>query len=296
MVPALMLILSISGHRVASGQSSVKQGPAVPVNFCIDADEMELFLLINEYRQQYGLPPIPLSKSLCRVAVFHAKDLFLNHPEDSPCNFHSWSDKGFWTPFCYPKDESKKNSVWDKPRELTKYPSRAYEIVYWENHPLVRDTIIMVWKMEEYFNDFLLNKGRWQGKTWNAIGIAVYETYACAWFGEAPDPEGEAVVCGSQPVKKVREPAVTPLIPSTSVATGDSVSSAYYIIVKTNLTEDAANKLVNTLKTGEYPGADILKFDGKIRVSVFGSPDRATVTAKLKEVKKTYKDAWLLKR
>jgi len=27
------------------------------------------------------------------------------------------------------------------------------------------------------------------GKQWNAIGIAVSENYACAWFGEVADPK-----------------------------------------------------------------------------------------------------------
>ena len=205
LVPAIMLVLISFGCNMASCQPLMKQGPAVPANFCIDATEMELYQMINEYRLSNNLPPIPLSKSLSYIATLHAKDLFLHHPDQGSCNFHSWSNKGFWLPFCYPKDENKKNSVWEKPRELTKYPSRANEIVYWENNPLVKDTIIMVWKTEEYFNSFLLNTGKWQGKTWNAVGIAVYENYACAWFGEAADPEGAAIVCGSKPVTPAKD-------------------------------------------------------------------------------------------
>ena len=330
-----MLIIILIGSHLASGQPGVKQGPPVPVNFCIDADEMDLYRMINEYRQHFKLPPIPLSRSLSYVATLHAKDLFLNHPDQGSCNFHSWSNKGTWTPFCYPRDETKKNSIWDKPRELTKYPSRAYEIVYWENNPLVKDTIIMVWKTEDYFNSFLLNTGKWQGKTWNAIGIAVYKNYVCAWFGEVTDPEGEAYVCGKKPVKPLQDivrPAVKPVVKpkkpktgktmvsagdslavkrtdslparygdstsgkvKTSVLPKDSIPGIYYIIVKTNVSVDAANKLVNTL-TGEFPNAKVLDMDSKTRVSIFQSPDKAAIMVKLKEVKKTYKDAWLLKR
>ncbi len=268
----------------------VKQGPPVPANFCIGADEMYLYSMINDYRRIHSLPPIPLSKSLCHVAAMHVKDLFLHHPDQGACNFHSWSDKGFWTPFCYPRDENRKNSVWDKPHELTKYPSKAYEIVYWENNPLVRDTIMMVWKSEEYFNGFLLNTGKWQGKPWNAIGIAIYENYTCAWFGEVRDPEGEAMLCGTKPQKKFIETTKQGDLPV------DTVAGCYYIIVKTNLSLEVSTKLVNTLKAGAYPAAKAIEKDGKYRVSVFESPDRATVTAKLKGVKKTYKDAWLLKK
>ena len=294
----ILLILASSGNCQVSGQPGIKQGSAVPVSFCINANEMDLYRMINEYRQTYNLAPIPLSKSLSYVAALHAKDLYFNHPDQGSCNFHSWSGKGAWSPFCYPRDESKKNSVWDKPHELTKYPSKAYEIVYWENNPLVKDTIMMVWKMEGYFSNFLLNTGKWQGKTWNAIGIAVYENYACAWFGEAADPEGDVFMCGSKPPKHTTDslkPAIKPVVP-LSKAPADSISAIYYIIVKTNLSADAANKLVNTMKTGEYPLARVLEKDGKLRVSAFESPDKAVVMTKLKEVKKVYKDAWLLKR
>lgn len=297
-----IMVAALVSINITLAQTVVRQGPPVPLNFCISANEKELYNLINEYRKQNKLPPIPLSKSLSYVAALHAKDLYLNHPDQGACNFHSWSNKGSWTPFCYPRDENKKNSVWDKPRSLTKYPSKAYEIVYWENNPLVKDTVIMVWKMEDYYNSFLLNTGKWLGKPWKSIGIAIYENYACAWFGEVADPEGLAIVCGSKPAKEMidtlpgKKPDTVTAGKEVLVSKTDSTSGIYYIIVKSNLTREASDKLVATFRVGVYPGAKVLEKDGKLRISVYESPDRATVQAKLKEVKKTYKDAWLLKR
>ncbi|MFZ4521521.1 MAG: CAP domain-containing protein [Bacteroidales bacterium] len=337
-VPVSLLVISLFICNPSTGQTVIKQGPAVPAGFCINRGEMELYRMINAYREQNNLPPIPLSKSLSKVAALHAKDLLINHPDQGSCNFHSWSNKGGWLPFCYPKDESKKNSVWDKPRELTRYPSRAYEIVYWENNPLVTDTIMMVWKTEDYFNSFLLNTGKWLGRPWNAIGIAVCENYACAWFGEVTDPDGEVFVCGTRPkvadtIKPIGKPIIpAPVKPKKPKAaktvhvkadtlaenrndslhlkpvdslsgtppeinqSKDSITGTYYIIVKTNLALEAANKLVNQLISGDYPLARVLDKDGKIRVSAFESTNKTTVMAKLKEVKGTYKDAWLLKK
>ncbi|MEI7661135.1 MAG: CAP domain-containing protein [Bacteroidota bacterium] len=317
-----LLILTYGIVSNASGQQMVKQGNPVPAGFCISSTVTELYNAINEYRQHYDLPPVVLSKSLCYVAALHAKDLALHHPDQGPCNFHSWSGKSFWKPFCYPRDENKKNSVWDKPRELTPYPDRAYEIVYWENTSLIADTVIMVWKTEAYFNSFLLNNGKWQGKEWNAIGIALYENYACAWFGEVPDPEGAAVECGtappvhkpdtlkSLPIKKKNLPAdsrtvkdeipVPKPLPPVKVKPEEAVvhsdtTKIYYIIVKTNLSMEAATRLVNSLKAKDYPDARVIHKDDKVRVSVFESPFKPVVTAKLREVKQTYKDAWLFK-
>jgi len=294
---ALLTTMSQTGFA----QKVVKQGNPVPAVFCIDAREMNLYHMINDYRKQNNLPPIPLSKSLSYVADLHAKDLFAHHPDQGACNFHSWSNKGFWVPFCYPKDENKKNSVWDKPRELTKYPSRGYEIIYWENNPLVADTVMMVWKTEEYFNSFLLSTGKWQGKPWNAIGIAVYENYACAWFGEVPDPEGVATVCGAAPepskkdtLTKPVKPLIKPVIEQKSPQT-DSTSGIYYIIVNTLLPKDKANQLANSLKEKGYPDAKLIEKNGKPRVSIMESSDKTAIMGKLKEVKKIYRDAWILK-
>ena len=318
-----LLILASAMQMNSFGQTAVTQGKPVPVNFCISQTVMDLYARINDYRRQNDLPPVQLSNSLCYVAALHAKDLMLHHPDQGACNSHSWSDKSFWKPFCYPRDENKKNSVWDKARELTTYPAKAYEIVYWENSPLVADTVIMVWKTEEYFNSFLLNTGKWREKPWNAIGIAIYENYACAWFGEMADPAGTAYVCGKilvvpkkdtlKPAAVVKKPRAVPVKPlktdsltkkaadtvhpKTIVPAGktDTVAKTYYIIVKTNLSMDVATKLVNTLKSQEYPEAKVITRDNKIRISVFESSSKPEVMAKLKEVKKTYKDAWLFK-
>lgn len=188
------------------GQVAEKAGKPVPESYCISGMEFKLYTMINSYRQRYDLPPIPLSKSLCFVASEHVKDLFFHHPDQGPCNSHSWSDKGNWKPFCYPRDENKKNSVWDKPRELTPYKGKGFEIVYWENDAAVIDSIITLWKSMDYFNSFLMNTGKWQGMKWNAIGIGIHENYACAWFGELPDPEGVPFICGQEPQKPVLQP------------------------------------------------------------------------------------------
>ena len=64
------------------------------------------------------------------------------------------------------------------------------------------DSIIPFWRSIDSFNGFLMNTGRWEDKKWNAIGVAIYENYASAWFGELPDDEGEPDVCGTVKVKK----------------------------------------------------------------------------------------------
>jgi hypothetical protein len=348
-----MLIMTEVFSQSSSGQPAVKQGKPVPASFCIKEREIQVYELVNQYRKSHNLPPIPLSKSLCHVAALHLRDLVKYHPDEGPCNFHSWSDKGNWKPICYPRDESKKNSVWDKPRELTTYPGKGYEIIYWENSPLVIDTILKVWKTEDYFNDYLLNTGKWLGHNWEAIGIAISENYASAWFGEEPDPEGIPSVCGQKPARDGKDSTASgvsrskdqksqpekapgskpgagetskpakektlstspPGLASPSEAkktskvngvsgegktnlvpvAGSDSSVVFYIIVRTNISKEAAGKLIVKLKAEGYSDAKYHNTQGKTRISVFETKNRQDALNRLKEVKKVYKDAWLLK-
>lgn len=316
----LMLIFFLGQFPVpASGQPNMK-GNRIPANFCIGSKEMKLCQMINEYRSIFELPAIPLSKSLCYTASLHAKDLFLHHPDQGACNFHSWSDKGFWKPFCYPGDEDKKNSVWDKPKEVTRYPAKGYEIVYWENEAPDIDSILSVWKTETYFNDFLMNTGKWEGKKWNAIGLAIYENFACAWFGEATDPEGPPWVCGAPPVKKgadttmaVKPVKQKPVVERDRIIThpdtirkhgpADSLHTTvvdttltYYIIVRTNVSVKLAEQIAGDYKSKGYPNARVLVKNGKVRISIYETRVRPDALERLKEIRKTVvRDAWLLK-
>ncbi|MFH1161513.1 MAG: SPOR domain-containing protein [bacterium] len=283
----LIGICLISFYAALHSQTAIKQVTDVPTSFCVSEAEWKLYKMINEYRRQYDLPPIPLSKSLCFVANTHVKDLFFYHPDKDPCNFHSWSDKGPWKPFCYPGDEDKKNSVWDKPKELTKYPGKGFEIVYWENNSVIIDSVISFWRSFDYFNSFLMNTGKWQGKQWNAIGIGICENYAAAWFGELADTEGPPGVCGKEITNSTQN------LPA--IKTSQLIRGTYYIIVKSQLPLKEAEKVVQDLQAKGYKDAKLFDSDSKIRVSIFEDTDREKAIQKLKEAKVIYQDAWLFK-
>jgi hypothetical protein len=285
-----------------------KQELKIPVTYCISPVEVDLYNKINEYRKLYDLPPIPLSKSLSYVAKTHVRDLFLNRPDQGACNFHSWSDKGKWKPFCYPKDEKKNFSVWDKPKEITPYKSKGYEIVYWENNPVNIDSILPFWKSIDYFNSFLVYSGKWQGKKWLAIGVGIYENYAAVWFGEIPDPEGEPWICGREQEKKnsigdsgadtlktPAEPAGEPMKPETRVVT-EASSGVYYIIISSQQPRAKSDQLAVHLVAKGFKDAKVLAKDNKVRVSIMEVNEKSKADSALREVKKIYKDAWIYKK
>jgi uncharacterized protein YkwD len=148
------------------------------------ADGEKLVSLLNDYRAAKDLPPIPLSPSLCAVAQAHVMDLYLNHPETSQCNMHSWSTKGPWTSCCYTPDHAQEQCMWDKPGELTDYKHYAYEVAAGTSDP---SAALNSWKTSPPHNDVILEQDIWKGDNWQAVGAAVYKGYAVAWFGKEPD-------------------------------------------------------------------------------------------------------------
>ena len=81
----LLPVLQSSGPWMASDKA-----------ICLTQEEKRLYDLIMAYRKEQGLPPIPLSAKLTRVAQTHARDLATHYTFDpsNKCNPHSWSSKG----------------------------------------------------------------------------------------------------------------------------------------------------------------------------------------------------------
>jgi uncharacterized protein YkwD len=154
--------------------------------------EMEVFNLINDYREDLRLPPITLSLSLTYVAQAHVCDLAENNPTNDTCNLHSWSSKGNWNPCCYTDDHKYAGCMWKKPAELTGYKGNGYEIAFWTNNNYSDPTGISLealnaWKKSTGHNEMIINKGIWEKVTWKALGVGIYKGYVVAWFGEEED-------------------------------------------------------------------------------------------------------------
>ncbi len=171
---------------------------------CLSEKEWELFKLVNEYRQNNGLPPIANSRSLNKVARLHAIDLFRNTPaagKDSrglACSLHSWSNKGNWKPVCYTKDHAFAEAMWDKPREITKfvYNGDGYENAYSTSNVEVNPArVLEAWKSSASHNAILLESGVWKDSNLLAFGIGIYKNYAVMWVGSLTDPLGSMQAC-----------------------------------------------------------------------------------------------------
>ncbi len=166
---------------------------------CISRDELLLYRMINDYREDLGLAAIPLSQSLTIVAQTHVKDLEANKPNRKYCNLHSWSSKGQWTSCCYTDDHDEAECMWNKPGELTTYPDVGYEIAFYSNFPddvaNLPEASLKAWKMSRGHHTMIINRGEWDDADWQALGVGISGGYAVVWFGESIDLQGVPELC-----------------------------------------------------------------------------------------------------
>jgi len=172
----------------------------VAISYERNSDEAELARMVNDYRADNGLPPVPMSRSLNAVAQAHVRDLMENRPDTATgfgrgnCNMHSWSAAGRWKPVCYTRDHARATSMWSKPREITRgaYPGNGYEIAYWWSGEITPEIALDGWQDSPAHNDLIVEDGPWRGADWQAMGVGIDGHYAVVWFGKEPDGAGRS--------------------------------------------------------------------------------------------------------
>lgn len=171
---------------------------------CYTAEEGQLLTLLNDYRNNNGLPDVATSKSLTAVAQWHVIDLHENNPASGTdpasglaCNLHSWSDQGNWSPVCYTSDHRYASGMWNKPREITNnaYNSNGYENAYGGGGNVTASGAFNAWKNSPGHNAVILEQGIWSNIDWQAMSVGIYKNYAVLWFGELTDPQGPVNQC-----------------------------------------------------------------------------------------------------
>ncbi len=184
---------------------------------CVNAEELELADLINQYRGENGLAAIPLSTALTAVAQWHLADMRHaievtgDYGSDPSCNLHTWygiPDAPYGT-CCYTSDHAQAACMWSKPSEISggSYNSTGYEIAaYGYGSP---SGALQGWKQSSGHNAVILNEGIWTDQTWRAMGIGVAGGFYFVWFATATDPQGAPASCSSTNVPSHREPFAT---------------------------------------------------------------------------------------
>lgn len=189
-IPRKMFLILILMLLVALSTAAQAQDQQISLS----EKEKRLAIMINQYRDNNGLPAIPLTKSLTTVAKTHIEDLSQNHPDtknygSGDCNTHSWSDQGSWTAVCY-TGSGQGSLMWSKPRELTDYNGDGYEIAHWNSQTATALGALNSWKADEPHSDVILERNQWLGSAWKAMGVGMDGSYAVVWFGKEEDPAG----------------------------------------------------------------------------------------------------------
>lgn len=170
---------------------------------CLNPEEASLLALVNQYRQQNGLPAVATSFSLSSVGQWHVWDLETNNPWAGSCNLHSWSNArpAIWEPVCYTSDHAQASGMWNKPRQITgnAYNSNGYENSAWTSGTMTAPAALQMWQNSPSHNQVILNQSDWSQLTWRAMGVGVSQHYAVLWFGTLTDPLGTMSPCGSTP-------------------------------------------------------------------------------------------------
>ncbi|MCB0804903.1 MAG: SPOR domain-containing protein [Bacteroidales bacterium] len=262
---------------------------SIPEDFCISAQELKLYNLINDYRKAMTLPEISLSQSLCYVARSHARDLFINRPDSNTCNFHSWSDKGPWKACCYEKEIKDRSCMIEKPAEFTPYTGKAYEIIYWENKQATPERAFDQWRETSVARSLITNFKEWEEFEWKAVGIAVYEGFAIAWFGTSPEQNSKTRVCESGQIIEFKVAEVL----NEALIINAPTNRSYLIFGSFSSLEDAKIQQEKYIADG-FKKAKIIDKDNKFRISLADYPTPELAAEAKKELPSKFKNAWIL--
>ncbi len=258
----------------------------IPKDYCISLDEMNLFNQINSLRSSYDKPKLKLSASLSYVAHTHVNDLQNNRPDTSICGLSSWSDKGNWKACCYNTYVFDEKCMWDKPKELTSYPYRGYELVMYFEDPLISDSIINIWSGARKVLDMIMTNGDYQPKKWVCMGIGINEHYASVWFGQRNDVVARPPVCDTN----------TAAVYAGSKKPADTISRGFFYLIFGSFDQmKDAKEALKPIKKNGFPESGILTKDDRYRIYLGKYDNIKTATFAKQGLPDDYKEAWILK-
>lgn len=253
---------------------------------CIDEDELALANQINQFRKQNDMEVLPVSSALSYVADVHVKDLYLHYNPFGDCNLLSWSDSGRWEECCTSGENY--DCMYSKPAELTKYEGKGYELVYYQNTQITSGLAFNAWKGNPSAKSMMLQQGKYEDKTWQVIGVALFDGYASVWFGEKTDDAGEPPICSEmeQVIQRDEEENVELNQESAEVP-------EYYIIVASHREEDDALKGKERLS--KKFSAIVLQSGSNFRVALGPFKGYSNAQKQKESLAAEYPQAWILK-
>lgn len=251
----------------------------IPSGYCMTGQEEQVFEAINKIREAYHKKPLKLSVSLSFVAHTHVYDLQVNHPDTSICNLSSWSDKGKWTPCCFNPYVVNQNGMWNKPKELTNYRYRGYELASYFQDGMNVDSLVHFLQDADDALDMILTQNDWEKKSWVCMGVGLSQNYATIWFGQRDDAAGKPKLCRK----------------GKSKSAGTVVKAkVYYLIAGSFPDKSDAKEALRRMKKNGYNHAGILEGKGRIRVYLARYKSFKEADNARKKLPYNHRKAWIL--
>jgi uncharacterized protein YkwD len=146
----------------------------------ISTHENDLYRIVNDYRAQNNLPPIPISESLSMVANRHLLDLIINVKSFT----HGWSNCAYEV-----SNQKTWDCVFESPKRLNSgYSGRGYENLYRTKSGSANAVLALEsWKKSDLHNSLILNLKTFKDIKFDAFGVAINGQYAALWFGSSPN-------------------------------------------------------------------------------------------------------------
>lgn len=254
----------------------------IPDDFCISSAENDLFERINQLLEDYDQQRIDLSASLSYVARLHVDDLLNNRPDTSICNLSSWSDKGNWTPCCYNPYVLNQDCMWDKPKELTTYRYRGYELVGYFEGSYTNDTIMNLWTSSKPVLDMILTNGYYKDKQWECMGVAINSNYVSVWFGQRDDRVEKPLVCPESVVQEKQDTVAR-----------DEIQ--FYVIFGSYSSNRDAKEDIKKLEKEGFANSGILKSGNLFRIYIDKFSTIKEAMFFKQSLPYTYREAWIYK-
>lgn len=294
-------IVFITAFNAFSQSSTSNQPQSTPQ---LTEQELILYNLINDLRQEHRLPVLPISDKLCLVGRTHISDLEKNYKPDEGCSLHSWSEKGKWNPCCHSKDPSGIACMRTKPKEIAGYPGFGYELIYWGNEKANALDAYNLWRETKASLDMILCTGKWKSFSWKTIGVSVSSNYAIIWFGDQLEKTDilppKTSIADTPKLNQVQdqkknEPITTTVEskPSQDVSVSET-KNRYFLIVASLKSEQAAKTTLKKYKSSGYPKAQIIDGGSMQRIAIKGFVKEADAQAELNKLREKHPGIWIL--
>jgi hypothetical protein len=175
--------------------------------------------------------------------------------------------------------------MWDKPKELTPFTYRGYELAGYFEDDFTVDSIINLWSSTKAVLDMILTEGNYSKKKWICMGLGFNDHYISIWFAQRADRMGEPEICTTNDTSVM------------AVAVNDTTLKevTYYVVFGSFSTIKDAREAVKRYAKNGFENAGTLKADGTFRVYLnkFSSLKEAMFAKQ--QLPYTYREAWVYK-